>query len=80
MCCLFTFQLLIGFELGAVVMWDLKTKLADVRFSCSEVRVASSDTIQYNTILLLCQSISMACRVTTASSNLLRLWAGREVK
>ena len=45
--CLFTLQLLIGFELGAVVMWDLKTKLADVRFSCHEVRVASSDTIQY---------------------------------
>ncbi len=31
------FQLLIGFESGAIVMWDLKSKTADMRYNCTEV-------------------------------------------
>ena len=31
------FQLLIGFESGAIVLWDLKNKTADSRYSSPEV-------------------------------------------
>ncbi len=34
----FSFQLLIGFESGAIVLWDLKNKTAEARFNSSEVR------------------------------------------
>lgn len=31
-------QLLIGFECGVVVLWDLKSKKADYRYNYDEVR------------------------------------------
>lgn len=34
---LFLFQLLIGFESGIVVLWDLKSKKADYRYTYDEV-------------------------------------------
>lgn len=34
---MFLFQLIIGFESGIVVLWDLKSKKADYRYTYDEV-------------------------------------------
>ena len=34
--CLLLLQLLIGFETGAVVLWDLKGRVAENRYNCSQ--------------------------------------------
>jgi len=31
-------QLLIGYETGLVVLWDLREKAAECRYNCTEVR------------------------------------------
>ena len=39
------FQLLIGFESGAIVLWDLKNKTAECRYSSPEVSYISKSMI-----------------------------------
>ena len=39
----FFLQLLIGYERGPVILWDLKSKKADIRYYYEEVRTATSN-------------------------------------
>ena len=39
---LYVFQMLIGFDTGTVVLWDLKSKIADARFNYPEVSICCS--------------------------------------
>ena len=43
-CWLLVLQLLIGFECGIVVLWDLKCKKADYRYSYDEVSYTHTQT------------------------------------
>jgi len=51
-------QLLIGFESGCVVLWDLKNKNAEFRYTCVEVRLRHSPSLCHPARLSLCYSVS----------------------
>jgi len=37
--CVCVMQLLIGFETGLIVLWDLREKAAEFRYNAAEVRI-----------------------------------------
>jgi len=64
-------QLLIGFESGCIVLWDLKNKNAEFRYTCVEVR-ARVCSCQYPHIFLpvyLCLSVYVFLSLIPLSYN-----------